>query len=298
MPGRPPLTHGCHILLLLFPKLSAGTANAWGNSHGATARPAGELEERDLHGSVMHLATVPRDRILATLLPIALMAVCLGSLAAAMAPASAADDGNDPAHAGRVVFDIPAQPLVSALDAYSTLTGRELFYDGALVQGHRSAAVTGALTPDVALRILLRGTDFAWRATGPHSFTIAPARRAASLVPPPAAAHAAGDYGPFFAALQLGLRQAFCRSPETWPARYQLLIRFWIAPSGAVIRSELLGSTGSRERDRAFSAALQRLRLAAPLPGDMPQPVTMIVFPRSRQEAGECASSSIARGAN
>jgi TonB family protein len=227
-----------------------------------------------------------------------LLAACLGGLAAAAAPASAADDGDDPAHAGRVVFDIPAQPLVSALDAYGSLTGRELFYDGALVQGRRSAAVTGALTPDVALRILLRGTDFAWRATGPHSFTIAPARRAASLAPPPVAPHPAGEYQPFFAALQHDLKQAFCRSPETWPAGYQLLIRFWIAPSGVVLRSELLGSTGSRERDRAFAAVLQRLRLAAPLPADMPQPVTMIVFPRSRREAEECASSSIARGAN
>jgi TonB family protein len=227
-----------------------------------------------------------------------LLAACLGGLAAATAPASARDDGDDPAPPDRVVFDIPAQPLVSALDAYSNLTGRELFYDGALVQGRRSAAVTGALTPDVALRLLLRGTDFAWHATGPHSVTIALARRAASMAPPSAAAHPAGDYEPFFAALQLDLRQAFCRSPETWPARYQLLIRFWIAPSGAVIRSELLGSTGSRERDKAFAAALQRLRLAAPPPADMPQPVTMIVFPRSRPEAAECAASSIARGAD
>jgi hypothetical protein len=256
---------------------------------GAAARPAGDLGEWNPHGSVMHLATVPRYRILVVL---------LGALAAATATASAADDANDSAHAGPVVFDIPAQPLVSALDAYSTLTGRELFYDGALVQGRRSAAVNGALTPDVALRLLLRGTDFAWRATGPHSFTIAPARRAISLAPPPAAAHAPGDYEPFFAALQLDLRQAFCRNPETWPARYQLLIRFWIAPSGVVLRSDLLGSTGSRERDRAFAAVLQRLRLAVPLPADMPQPVTMIVFPRSRQEAGECASSGIARGDN
>jgi hypothetical protein len=202
------------------------------------------------------------------------------------------------APAGQVSFDIPAQPLVSALDAYSTATGREVFYDGALVLGRRSSPVSGMLLPDAALRALLQGTGFAPRATGPHSFTVSLAPQPpVDLSQPPAPAEGSG-YEPYFAMLQAVLRQALCRTAETRPGRYQLVVRLWLASSGAVQRSQLLGSTGSRQRDSAFAAALRLVKVNLPPPAGMPQPLTMVVLPRPSDAGEECSALRAASEAN
>jgi hypothetical protein len=57
------------------------------------------------------------------------------------------------------VFDVPTQPLASALDAFSKVTGREIFYDGSIGRGRRSTAVEGSFMPDEALSLLLSGTN-------------------------------------------------------------------------------------------------------------------------------------------
>jgi hypothetical protein len=188
-------------------------------------------------------------------------------------------------------LDIPAQSLASALQAYSILTGREIFYDGALVLGRRSAAVNGIFPPDAALRALLLGTDFVSRPLGSHGFTITPAPHTAidSSGPDDALAPDRG-YERYFAALQVSLRDVLCRSSETRPGSYRLLIRFWLTPSGDILRPQLISSTGDPERDRAFAAALPMINAGGPPPAGMPQPLTMIVFPRRPEEAGDCLS--------
>lgn len=191
----------------------------------------------------------------------------------------------------RLDFDIPAQALATALDAYSEITGREIFYDGALVLGRRSAEVEGAFMPDNALRILLQGTDFVPRATGAGSFTIIRSPQAvAGSTGAIAAPGGNGDDRRYFAAVQAGLKQAFCFNPQTRPGGYQLVIRVWTGPSGAVLHSEILGSTGNRDRDRAFSVALQTLKIAEPPPATLPQPVTMAVLPPVSGGTEECSA--------
>ena len=53
-------------------------------------------------------------------------------------------------------FDIPAQPIASALNAYSAASGRIAAYNGNLAIGRISGAVKGRLTAEVALRLLLK----------------------------------------------------------------------------------------------------------------------------------------------
>ena len=74
----------------------------------------------------------------------------------------------------RIAFDIPAQPLASALEAYSAATGVEIFYDAVLAAGHRSASVKGSFLPARALETLLLGTGYVPRSTGPDTISIAP----------------------------------------------------------------------------------------------------------------------------
>ena len=81
-------------------------------------------------------------------------------------------DSADAAQDEQVRFEIAAQPLASALDAYSAATGLEVFYDGALVAGQRSRAIHGVLEPKAALRELLAGSGLTARSTGMRSFTL------------------------------------------------------------------------------------------------------------------------------
>jgi hypothetical protein len=50
----------------------------------------------------------------------------------------------------------------------------------------------------------------------------------------------------------------------------------------------LLNSTGNRARAHAFADALRTIQVGEPPPIGMPQPVTMVVLPRSLGDA-ECA---------
>lgn len=73
-----------------------------------------------------------------------------------VAPASA-QDGQ-----ARVEFEIPAQPLASALAAFERATGLEVDAPAALVAGARAPAVRGELAPEQALQLLLRGTGLTY----------------------------------------------------------------------------------------------------------------------------------------
>src|SRR6202012_6261247 len=68
-----------------------------------------------------------------------------------------------PSASRQFVFDIAAQPLVNALDAYSSLTGFETLYDSAIARGRSSSAVQGTFTAADALRIMLAGTSLSAR---------------------------------------------------------------------------------------------------------------------------------------
>jgi hypothetical protein len=56
-------------------------------------------------------------------------------------------------------FDLPAQPLASALESYSVSSGWQVIYNGRLTAGRQSSAVKGDFTPGAALRMLLAGTS-------------------------------------------------------------------------------------------------------------------------------------------
>lgn len=181
----------------------------------------------------------------------------------------------------KIEFNIPAQPIASALDIYSAVTGREIFYDGALAKGRRSSPVQGGLAPDEALRSLLVGTGLIARATGQASFTLAPSPRVAS----------AAAYQPYFAMLQTKVSRALCGHAETRPRNVDLLLRIWIAPSGTVQRALLLDQPADRAGEESFDAALRGLPIGTP-PSDMPQPVIMAILARSAGGSAGCGDSS------
>jgi hypothetical protein len=55
----------------------------------------------------------------------------------------------------KITFNIPAQPLNTALRAFSAATGVQLVYNSELAAGHDSDGVSGSYAPSEALRKLL-----------------------------------------------------------------------------------------------------------------------------------------------
>ena len=68
-------------------------------------------------------------------------------------------------------FDIPPQPLASALPLFGQQSGRQITADAALVRGITTQGVRGTMTIDTALQQLLAGTGLSW--SGSHGATIA-----------------------------------------------------------------------------------------------------------------------------
>lgn len=89
-------------------------------------------------------------------MPIALALAALSPLAAAPLPAMARDGGRVPSEG--TAFDIPAQPLPAALDAYSRQAGIQILVPYDAASAHRSRRLRGRMTRREALRRLLVGT--------------------------------------------------------------------------------------------------------------------------------------------
>lgn len=179
-------------------------------------------------------------------------------------------------------FDIAAQPLVAALDAYSAATGLQVVYDATLAEGRRAQAVRGSMAPDVALQLLLEDTGLVAVYAATNAFTIVPA-------PAPRQAASMRGFMPYLAAVQGRVEEAFCRSTLTAPGGYRIKFRFWIGHGGEVLQPQLLGSTDDRARDQAIAVLLRSVVIGRPPPPDMPQPIMMAVSPRPPSETGDCA---------
>jgi hypothetical protein len=243
----------------------------------------------------MHLNTSAyQEFICRLLLRSALFIACFNIFVDLSGPTSAADNptsavGNKAATTELISFDIPAQPLASALNAYGAITGLELFYDGDLAVGRRSAAVFGMFAPQDALRRLLEGTDFVAQMTDIGAITIS-APDSSFTQELTAIKNRSMGYWPYLALIQASLRNALCRHPVTQSDAQDRLIRFWISASGSVARSELLTPDGTRDRDAAYIQVIEGLNIGQPPPG-MPQPITMMIMARSSPQAAGCETS-------
>jgi hypothetical protein len=214
------------------------------------------------------------------------VAACVWTLAGASAPALGAGESNV-GQGVAVDFDIPAQPLAEALVAYGAATGLEVYYDGALAIGRRSAPLKGRFAPAAGLTILLRGSGYVPRATGPDTFTLAAAPSIA-----PRAARVSDTlirhYEPYFAALQARIADALC---GTHTAEVnEIIVSLSVNASGVISRADILASGGDPARDAAISAGLRGISIGEAPPADLPQPVTMAVYPPSPGEASACAA--------
>ncbi|WP_372096739.1 TonB-dependent siderophore receptor [Tistrella mobilis] len=89
---------------------------------------------------------------------------------AVLVPAGAGAQQTAPATAAETrAFAIPAQPLAAAIDAFIGASGWQISYSSALVAGKTSAAVSGSMTAEEALRRLVSGSGISVRISAPGS---------------------------------------------------------------------------------------------------------------------------------
>ncbi len=104
-----------------------------------------------------------RRRQAALLLTTALATIVMAAPVAAQdIPAPSAQ----PASAGTRAFDIPAQPLATAVNAFGRQSGLQVTADTNVTTGVQTQAVVGAYPPAEALSRLLAGTGVTWRMEG------------------------------------------------------------------------------------------------------------------------------------
>ncbi|WP_120077631.1 TonB-dependent receptor [Aurantiacibacter odishensis] len=90
---------------------------------------------------------------------LALAALAAGCSLTAISTGAHAQQASDPEiQLNAQEYDIPAQPLSSALDHFAEISSVDLLYSSDLVEGKRSSAVRGVFPSDEALGELLAGT--------------------------------------------------------------------------------------------------------------------------------------------
>jgi hypothetical protein len=181
-------------------------------------------------------------------------------------------------------FNIPAQALESALEAFGEQSRLQVLYETTLTAGRRSSEVKGVFARSAALRQLLSGTGLEFTYTAERAFTLTLVRTAGS-------SQIIANYNRFLGGVQAGVLAALCRNPETRPGASRLAMQLWIGHSGRIENARLLNSTGINRRDAAITEALRRLAFGQSPPSDMPQPVTMVLSVGPANGRDECGSA-------
>ncbi|MGY3486713.1 hypothetical protein ACVW1C_004596 [Bradyrhizobium sp. USDA 4011] len=194
-------------------------------------------------------------------------------------------------------FNIPSQPLASALQAYGERTGVQVLYESNSATGRKSAPVEGTLTPEEALNLLLKGTDLKVQYIRPDAITLA-----SRADHPPASPLATADLSlgtlqvratgdgndtsalrDYSESLQLDIQKALQKNIGSRGGSYQLVVDLWIDSSRTIQRTRLSRSTGDQNRDAAVTAALQGLTVSRTTPANASQPVRIAIRVKSFQ---------------
>lgn len=185
-------------------------------------------------------------------------------------------------------FELPAQPLGAALDAYARVSGRPVLYPDTLVAGRMSAPVEGTHTGREALELMLAGTGLVADDVGTgaiDAFVLRPEDGASSpatgrQMASPAAVERYGGM------VQARVMDVLCADRLTMPGNYRALLRVAVDGTGRA-EARLLGTTGEGARDAAILGHLAHARFAPP-PAGVPQPLTLIILPRTEIAGRDC----------
>lgn len=215
-----------------------------------------------------------------------LLSMCFAVSLLALRYACAADTERAPA--GAMHFDLPAQALESALQAFGAVSGYSVLVAAQLTTGRSAAEVRGEFLPQQALQLLLAGTGLRERYIGAeaHAFTLEALPQEAAVAArtdaaaPPVSADQSWRRNAYALILQTSITRALCRAQPDSFGRYRMAVQLWLERSGAVRNVHLLESSGMVAQDQTVLQQLGRLVMDAPPPADMAQPLTILLTPR------------------
>ena len=118
---------------------------------------------------------------------LAMVAASCVVIGGALLPRAARAQGADTA----VAFDIPAQPLGTALNSLAMQADLQIFFEQRPVEGLQAPAVNGTMTPRQALRELLAGTPLGFAQNSDGTLVVSPKPKAAAQPRPRASGLAA-----------------------------------------------------------------------------------------------------------
>jgi hypothetical protein len=200
-----------------------------------------------------------------------------------------------------MIFQIPAQSLATALQAYGERAKIQVLYESDTAGGRQSAAVEGEFTRDKALELLLSGTNLEVHYTGPDAITIAPRTVRGKDEPPTdpivkadlsigelrvRASNHISDPSPlqdYSESVQLDIQSALRKNAKTRSGNYRAVLDLWIDSTRVIQKTALLQSTGEADRDAAVTAALQGLTTSRSPPANTPLPIRVVIVVKSLQ---------------
>jgi hypothetical protein len=184
-----------------------------------------------------------------------------------------------------LAFNVPAQPLATAIETFAAVSGLQVLYSTRLVAARQSTELVGVLTRQAALRVLLKDTGLTVRYAAPNALVIVaePTERAAtpSAIGEVALQGASTEQRRYYAVIQAAMRRAFCSNATTRSGRFRVAVSFRVDKAGAVSSFELLSSTGDRILNDAIEDVMRHIVIGEPPSSTMPQPFTTIVVPQS-----------------
>ena len=81
--------------------------------------------------------------------------------------------------------------------------------------------------------------------------------------------------------LQRRIQDSLQQDPELKRTDFRVIVRVWLDAAGRLLRSELVGSTGDTDTDRALRTAMDEMpSVGEAPPANMPQPVTLRITNR------------------
>jgi len=103
---------------------------------------------------------------------LSVLALAIALVATQVAPALAAEPTGNNQAIGNYTFAIAQQPLASAINAFSQVTGWQVGLSADLAKAVQSPGVRGSLKPEQALAQLLTGTDLSIHTLGPNNVVL------------------------------------------------------------------------------------------------------------------------------
>ncbi|MTD92732.1 energy transducer TonB [Hyphomicrobium sp. xq] len=207
--------------------------------------------------------------------------------------------GPPPVDTTVVNFRIPSQPLASALEGYARACGIEVLYESSVVEGKLSLPLEGEYTPEMALQMLLSGTELRVRYARKNAITLSAHVPEDEANLPPATALEEADLSldtlkvsggdtadafrlrEFGTVIQLEIERALRQNEKTRSGNYRVNVSLWVDASRKIRRVTLAQSTGDVERDASIPIALEGLTLTRAPPANAPQPVQLVISVRS-----------------